>query len=444
LLYLTGKLTTGQKIILSGVIGNLLESFDVMICAYFAKNISGAFFPPSDKNIFYTFLIFCAGYLAKPVGGLLIGLSADQAGRKRSLTFSILLTGICTALIGILPSWHTAGILSLYLFLTLRILQNISVGGEYISSISYLVESAERTKRGFYGSWISVGFNGGTLLASLSAWIILSIMEAHPEFSEAWRVVFLLALTGTGLGYWIRRSLPESIGFILENQGSVQKKSHIIRKSLELIKSDPAKCLSLMAIAWLGVCETSAIFVYSPIHLNMANHFSQKDATEINTLSLVLLTATIPIFGFLYDRINRITLIRAISLFFSLFAPVYFYFLTTGSWYQVLVVKLLISIPSACYYALATVYITESFPVSIRCTSLAFIYQTTASVAAGVTPFALFYLAGFRSLPWLPGIIITLSGFLCIYALRHYTSTNIPLPNPSDNIFPLHPSSGSP
>ena len=421
------ELSTNRRIIISGVIGNLLESFDVMICVYLAHSIATTFFPPNQisKNFYYIFIVFFIGYISRPLGSIFIGLFADQFGRKKILVYSILITGICTAIIGIIPSFQTIGYFATVLFIIFRIMQNISVGGEYISSISYLIESADKNKRGYYGSWVSVGFNGGTLLASLSVYLLTYSITNHyiPEWS--WRGLFFIALAGTFIGVWIRGSLPESLGYVLSNSSAKENgKSEILKSTISLIKAQPLHCLAIIAIAWLGVSETSAIFVYSPIHMTTVNHFSQQDALEINTLSLILLTVLIPLFGNLYDRCNKIKLLSFATISFVIFSPIYFHYLTYGSYWQVLLAKLIFSIPSACYYALATVLITETFPVNIRCTSLALIYQSTSALAGGLTPIILLSLAGDKYFGSYPAIPIIISGSICLIGLSYLRSMN--------------------
>lgn len=385
-----------KRIIASGVIGNFLENFDVMLCAFLAQFIAITFFPSDTiaNNMFNTFSIFFIGYLSRPIGGLLIGLYADQIGRKAALIFSIVMVGVCTAIIGIIPSYHTIGITATILFSFFRILQNISVGGEYISSIAYLIENAEQKERGFYGSWVSVGFNMGSLFASIMVFILTYHIEKNILPSWSWRIIFILAILGTGIGFWIRRSLPESLEYIFEQyDGVTQKKTDILRAAIQLIKSHPLRCFAIMTIAWLGVSETAAIFVYSPIHMTTINHFSQHQAMGMNTLALFFLIPLIPFFGYLSDYISKLKLLFLSSFAFFLLAIPYFMFLSSGSYVEILIFKLLFCIPSACYYSIAPVLITESFPIRLRCTSLALIYQGTLSLAAGITPLAMLYLA---------------------------------------------------
>lgn len=413
-----------KRIIASGVIGNFLENFDFMLCAFLAQYIAMTFLPSSNisNNVFITFSIFFIAYLSRPMGGLLIGLYADQIGRKSALIFSVIMVGVCTTIIGIIPSFESIGITATILFTFFRVLQNISVGGEYISSIAYLIENAEKNERGFFGSWVSVGFNMGSLFASLMVFIITYYIEKNIFPSWSWRIIFILAIFGTGIGFWIRRSLPESLEYIFEHEdGIIQRKSDIFFLAIELIKNHPARCFAIAAIAWLGVAETSAIFVYSPIHMTTINHFSQHQAMGINTIALFFLIPLIPVFGYISDYTSKIKLLSLSSFAFGLLAIPYFMLISSGSLLQILIIKLLICIPSACYYSIAPVLITESFPSRLRCTSLALIYQVTLSISAGITPLVMLYLATHsHGIHYSPGYYLigsSIFGFIGLYLL---------------------------
>lgn len=416
---------TKKRIIASGVIGNLLENFDVMICAFLAPFIANTFFSPNSitNNIFNTFSIFFIGYLSRPIGSLLIGLYADQIGRKKTLIFSIIMVGVSTAMIGLIPSYQVIGILSTVLFLFFRVLQNISVGGEYISSIAYLIENAEKKETGFYGSWVSVGFNIGCLFASFLSFLLIYFIEKNMLPAWSWRFIFVLAVFGTLVGFWIRSSLPESLEFVLDHTDTgTHKKREILFATLQLLKSFPIRSLAIVSIAWLGVTETAAIFIYSPIHMTIVNHFSQRQALGINTICLLFLIPFIPFFGWLSDYYSKTKLLSLSALVFSILSVPYFVFLSMGSYTQILIFKLLFCIPSACYYSIAPVLITESFPIRLRCTSLALIYQITASMAAGLTPLIMLYMVNhFYGMLYSPAYYLIGSSLLCLIGLHVLT-----------------------
>jgi len=430
---------TKKRIILSAIIGNMLENFDVMICAFFAQKIAVTFFPSNSvqNNIINTFCIFLISYLSRPIGSLLIGLYSDQIGRKKILIFSIIMVGVCTAAIGIIPSYQVIGISSTFLFSFFRALQNFSAGGEYISSVSYLIENVKKEERGFYGCWVSVGFNLGTFFASILVFLMLYFINTNVLPDWSWRIIFVLSLLGISMGPWIRRSLPESMEFILENSNTLSnKKTNILFSSIKLIKNHPLRCLSLIAITWLGVGETSAIFVYSPIHMTMINNFSQHQALGMNTLSLLFLIPMIPIFGLLSDRYNKLKMLMHSTLTFLILSIPYFILLSTGTYTQILFIKLLFCIPSACYYAIAPVFITECFPTRLRCTSLALLYQTTLSIAAGITPLAMIYLMNFSKYhSHLPAYYLIISCLIGLIGLFYLASKNTTTSELDSNFF---------
>jgi len=244
-------------------------------------------------------------------------------------------------------------------------------------------------------------------------------------FNLSWRVIFILAIFGTGVGFWIRRSLPESLEYIINDANDpMPKKREILRQAIGLIRAYPSRCLAIMSIAWLGVGETATLFVYSPIHMTTINHFSQHQALGMNTVCLLFLIPLIPFFGYLSDYYSKIKLLVFSTLAFSLLAIPYFIVLSSGSYLQILIFKLLFCIPSACYYSIAPVLITETFPIRLRCTSLGLIYQITASLAAGITPLALLYLVQHvQGVQYSPAYYLMGSCIICFLGL-HYLSTN--------------------
>jgi MHS family proline/betaine transporter-like MFS transporter len=160
-----------------------MEWYDYLLYAHFAKIISTLFFPM--RNDFYSMMItlgvFAAGFLARPFGGYIFGLIGDNMGRKSALTASILLMAIPTALIGVLPSYQTIGIFAPLGIIIIRILQGISLGGEYSSSTTYLVESAPENKRAFFGSFSSFSLALGVLLSSLTVFVIEKIFSQEEQ-----------------------------------------------------------------------------------------------------------------------------------------------------------------------------------------------------------------------------------------------------------------------
>src|SRR3990167_1080635 len=158
-----------QRIFASGAVGNILETYDLILISLMATTLSSEFFPPAAMpyahviDVLYVFLI---GLLIRPIGNVIMSVFSDQLGRKKLMTISLVFTGLGTALIGLLPNYSLIGVWSTVIFILLRIFQNFFAGIEYINSATYLIENSKQRTRGFYGSWTAVGISGGYLLAS--------------------------------------------------------------------------------------------------------------------------------------------------------------------------------------------------------------------------------------------------------------------------------------
>ncbi len=409
-----------KRIIVSGIIGNLIDSYDVVICIFLAQILAINFFPEDsmEKNLMSTFHIFFIGYMSRPIGSLIFGLFSDQIGRKKTLISSIVIVGIGTTMIGFIPSFQTIGIYSTILFLIFRIIQNFSAGGEYISSIVYLTENAGIKRRGFFGSWVAVGVNCGFLFASLMAFCTLYLIDLRIVPDWSWRIIFILTLIGTSFGAWIRYSLPESKEFILENAGDAkQNKWNIFKESLKFTIHYPYQCFAIFVITWLGVCITVSIFIYSPIHLSTVNHLSQHQAHGINSLSLLFLILLLPMFGKLSDYFDRVTLLTISAAIIAASSIPAFWYLSNGSYLEVMVSKLWMAIPCACFFSLAPVVIAETFPLKIRCTIIALIYQISSSLGSGLTPLIILYILHNTNINYSPGYFLLASAIIGIIGL---------------------------
>ncbi|HAU2307374.1 TPA: MHS family MFS transporter [Legionella pneumophila] len=377
---------TSKKIIISGAIGNALEMYDYVIWGLFSVFLSKEFLPPQSKlsDIFFLFFIT---YILRPVGSLLGGMLADQAGRKRVLTLSILLMGFGTASIGILPSYEQIGVISVFLLLFIRSVQVISVGNEYISSVSLLIESCEKDKKGYFGSWAAFGVNAGMLISSLTGALILYLIDLHILPPWGWRLAFIFAFVTMMLGFWIRSSIPESQEFIANNARSNERSlKEILIETIRLLKHQLLESFVVFTLVLFGTATTVLMFISAPIHLATINNFSSTQAFLINSAALAVVTILIPTMGKLSDLYGRlhIILIGMVTLLVSI-TP-HFVCLASGTFLKVLLFHSLMAIPCAAIFAVTPVFITEIFPSSVRCSIANLIYSVAACVGGGIMP----------------------------------------------------------
>jgi MHS family proline/betaine transporter-like MFS transporter len=196
-----------SKLLFAGIVGNLLEWFDFAIYGFFALTIGKVFFPKEDPvaQVIAAFGVFAIGFLMRPIGGLLLGYIGDKYGRQKAMLISVAAMAIPTFFVGILPGYETLGLAAPILLLLLRMIQGLSVGGEYTTSIVYMLEHTEPRRRGFVGAFAVSGAVGGILLGSAFGAFLASTLSPEALQEWGWRVPFLMGLILGLAGLYLRR-----------------------------------------------------------------------------------------------------------------------------------------------------------------------------------------------------------------------------------------------
>ncbi|EEZ95981.1 TPA: MFS transporter [Legionella pneumophila] len=376
------------RIILAGTLGNLIESFDMAVCGLLSVYIAKYLIGDATKGLFLVFLTFFAGYLARPIGAIIMGLLSDIYGRKIILAGSILAMGVSTTFIGFIPPYETIGVYSVIALLTLRIIQSFSCGAEYLNSSAYLVENAEASKKGYSGSWASFGAMSGLLVASLVSLIVTYLTNHHPEYDWLiWRIPFILALLGSSIGLYIRLCIPESMEYIVYYSEKPKPKfKSLFIESINYIKNNKTQAIYVFVLSCLGVTTTFQIYIYGPMQAHLYGNFQDHEIILSNILSLIVLLGIFPLVGRLSDKINREKIVIFASIGFLILSQPFFYVLSQHDIYNLLLGQALIAIPAGAYYATVPVMLSEMFPIKLRCTVLSVLYSTAASLSAGLAP----------------------------------------------------------
>lgn len=293
---------TRLRAIIGGSIGNLVEWYDWYAYSAFALYFSGSFFPADNATaqLLNTAGVFALGFLMRPIGGWLFGRIADKLGRKRSMTWSVLLMSFGSLLIALTPTYATIGILAPILLLLARLLQGLSVGGEYGVSATYLSEMATQNRRGFYSSFQYVTLIGGQLIALgiqliLQKWL-LSEAQLH---AWGWRIPFVIGAILSIIALYLRRSLHETPSFESEKVQASQKGT--IR---ELLKH-PKAILTVVGMTLGGTLAFYTYTTYMQKFLVNTVHLSKEQSTLLSFVSLLLFALLQPLLGALSDRIGR-------------------------------------------------------------------------------------------------------------------------------------------
>lgn len=379
-----------KKSLIAGFSGNILEWYDFTVYGFFATVIGAQFFPDEDKvvQLISAFGIFAAGYLMRPIGGIIFGNIGDRHGRKKALLLSVMMMAIPTTLIGFLPTYADIGWYSALLLVVLRLFQGLSVGGEFTGSISFLVERAPKNKRGFYGSWSTFGVFGGMLLGSLLASIVTALLSKEQLHDFGWRIPFLFGAVIGVVGLYLRKGMGED-----NYEKKLEEEKTPIKSPLaEFWAYYKMKALKIVLLSWSFGVSVYLIFIYMPSYLHTFHNVKLDDALSAHTFSIIALMLMIPLFGFLNDRIGRKPV-----LLFSLFGFVFFTYplfalMFQNTFMSILLAMLAFAFLEAMFQSVMPALMTETFPSKVRYTGLSVSYNFSMAIFGGTTPLVCTYL----------------------------------------------------
>ena len=369
------------KAVTAAAIGNVLEWYDFAVYAFVATIIAKKFFPAQDEvaALLSTFLAYGLGFLARPLGGIVIGRMGDVSGRKNALLLTMFLMAGGTVMIGLLPTFETIGYLAPLLLVVARLTQGFSAGGEWGGSTAYIVEWAPKGQRGYYGSFQQVSVVAGLLLGSGMAALLNTILTPEQMDAWGWRVLFLLGGVLGPVGLYMRRTISETPAFVAE-QGSEAKPRHV---------DDHVSPWLLGARAFgFTVVWTVCFYVllnYMPTWARQYMKLSPAQALWANTIGLLVLMTAIPFMGKLSDRIGRKPLLLACCASFILIPyPAFSYLLgPSGSFAGLIAVQVLFAVMIAAFSGAGPAAIAEIFPTRNRSTWMTTGYALAVALFGG-------------------------------------------------------------
>ena len=380
------KIATGRlKAIIGGSIGNLVEWYDWYAYSAFALYFSAVFFPSQDKTaqLLNTAGIFAVGFLMRPIGGWLFGRIADKTGRKKSMTLSVLLMSFGSLLIAITPAYKTIGVFAPICLLVARLLQGLSVGGEYGVSATYLSEMATAQSRGFYSSFQYVTLVGGQLLA-LGIQLILQAGLSEEQLQNwGWRVPFVIGAFLSVTAFYLRKSLHETAAFEAhKNEKENQKGS--IRELLQYPRA-------LLTVVGLTLGGTLAFYTYtSYMQKFLVNtvHLTKATSTRVSFVCLLIFVILQPVFGALSDRIGRKPLLIGFGALGTLCtAPLLFSLSKANTSTQAFLLMMLGLIIVSGYTSINAIVKAELFPAKIRALGVGLPYALTVAIFGGTAEY---------------------------------------------------------
>jgi MHS family proline/betaine transporter-like MFS transporter len=391
-----------------GLVGNVMEWYDFAVYGFFAATIGKLFFPSDNPvvSLIASFGTFAAGFLVRPLGGLVFGRIGDMVGRHRAMYLSVVTMAVPTLLMGLLPTYATIGIWAPILLVLTRLIQGLSVGGEYTSSLVYMVEQAPNGKRAFSAMWGSWGATLGTLLGSAVGFSVASILTQEEMVSWGWRLSFIMGGFVAMLGLWLRRGHEEE---------------HPVSQSKAPQKDIFTKHRwAVMRVALLNIGNAVAfytIFVYAVSFLEQVVHFSDQKALRNNSIAMAFILLVMPLSAKMADRYGRKGVLLVGFLMLTLSAIPLFHVIAQGIRWVTISCHLALSLGLGIVSGAIAAANVELMPRDIRCTGLAFSYNLSVGVFGGLTPLVITWLTEYLNNPSAPGYWVAGASLISLLTL---------------------------
>ncbi|MCB2377072.1 MFS transporter [Hymenobacter sp. BT635] len=371
------------KSIVSGSIGNLVEWYDWYVYSAFSLYFAPAFFPKGNltAQLLNSAAVFAVGFLMRPLGGWLMGTYADRHGRKAALVVSVLLMCGGSLLIALTPGYDQIGVAAPVLLVLARLLQGLSVGGEYGTSATYLSEMADRQNRGFFSSFQYVTLLGGQLLALTVQLVLQKGLSEAEMYAWGWRVPFAIGAGAALVALYLRRHMEETDSFVVQQQPEPGTQ---VPGKLQVLLRYPLEIFTVVGLTLGGTIVFYTFTTYAQKFLVNTAGFSKADASWVSFVTLGIALVLQPLFGAVSDRVGR----RPVLLFFGVGATLGTVPLmtllgrATDVWTALALLAVAMLIMSG-YTSINAVVKAELFPTTIRALGVGLPYALTVAIFGG-------------------------------------------------------------
>ncbi|RTL50664.1 MAG: MFS transporter [Bradyrhizobiaceae bacterium] len=400
-----------RAIVAASTFGTIVEWYDFFIYGTAAATVFGKLFFPSSSAVTSTlaaFSVFAVGYIARPLGGIIFGHFGDRFGRRSMLVLSIMMMGLGTFLVGLLPGYDKIGVWAPVLLVLLRLVQAIGLGGEWGGAVLMVAETAPQNKRGLFGSIVQMGNPIGRLVAT-GVFALATTLPQADFLSWGWRLPFLASILLVVIGFFIRIRLEETPAF-----QRVQATSQTVKippwEAITTYRRETLIAIGLKVteVAWVNVLSVFAV-AYLTKQLGMSQSFILGAVTLATFVELIVMPAT----GWLSDKVGRRPLYLFGTLFGAIFAFPLFWMLETRNpvWVMTAIV-VGISVCQGTVFALHASFMPELFGTKVRYSGISLGFQIGAAIGGGITPLLAAAVAG-----WTNGATWPISAFLILLSM---------------------------
>ncbi|RLK54410.1 MFS transporter [Actinokineospora cianjurensis] len=410
--------------IAKGSIGNLIEWYDWYAYTAFSIYFASTFFPKGDQTAQWlnTAAVFAVGFLMRPIGGWLLGRFADRFGRRLALTVSVTLMALGSLMIALTPGYATIGVAAPIILVLARLLQGLSVGGEYATSATYLSEMAAKGRRGFFSSFQYVTLTAGQLTALGLQIVLQNVLSPAQMDSWGWRIAFGVGALGALVVMWLRRTMDESPSFEAERGNET-------RGTIKALLRHPRSCLLVVGLTLGGTVAFYTYTTYLQKFMVNTSHIDKSTVAWINFLALAVFVVLQPLAGALSDKIGRRPLLLGFGVLGTLCTvplltalagtsqPIFAFLLMLGA---------LVIVTG--YTSINAIVKAELFPTKIRALGVGLPYALTVAIFGGTAEYIALWLkqAGHESVffYYVAGCVLV---SLVVYSVMGETSADSPL-----------------
>lgn len=373
-----------RTVVGASLIGTMIEWFDFFIYGVASALIFNRLFFPSFEPLIGTLLAFSTyalGFFARPLGGVVFGHYGDRIGRKKLLMISLMMMGLSTSAIGLLPTYAQIGLWAPVLLVVLRLVQGFAVGGEWGGAVLIVAEIAPARERGFWTCWPQVGAPAGNLLAAGVFALASAALTDEQFIAWGWRVPFLLSVLLVGIGWWLRRAVAESPAF---REGAAHGVAAF--PAMEVIRS---KGRALLTGAGLRFGENISYYVATTFSITYLTEIRGGDrgaALYAVLIGAALECLTMPFFAALSDRYGRRIVYGAGAVFAAAWFFLFFPLLDGGNSFVIAAAIAIAMVAHGAMYAPQAAFIAELFPTRLRYSGVSIAYQATSILAGSLAP----------------------------------------------------------
>ncbi|WP_394161241.1 MFS transporter [Galactobacter valiniphilus] len=412
------------------VVGNLMEWYDVGVYGYLAVIIGKLFMPdtvdPSVQTLF-SLGVFAVTFVARPLGGIILGQLGDRLGRQRILVFTLLMMALATFGIGVLPDYSAWGVAAPLLLVVLKLVQGFSTGGEYAGATTFITEYAPDKRRGFYSALLDLGsYLGFAVGAAFVSILQLTLSEDVME-GFAWRIPFLVALPLGVIALWFRSKIEDTPAFkeAQEAQASDARASaesdEAPKGVLGLVRAYWRELLTAFVLVAAANTASYALTSYMPTYLSEALHYDPVHGNLLTLPVLVLVGLTIPLAGLLSDHLGRRRVMFAAAAAGIVLAVPAFLAMMHGQIWSTLLGLVLLAVPVVLFVGIQSSSLPAIFPTASRYGGMGISYNLAVALFGGFAPFimqALVTLSGSALAPafWVAGTSV--AGLVAVFFLK--------------------------